>query len=81
MLKLEEAKKLSYGEVLYCKYSRNADGSPERWRVNGKVKLWKRNPNRIQIPLKHGLYDYGYLTERDLNAFSLSEEEAVEAMK
>jgi hypothetical protein len=37
------------------------------WRVNGKVKTWKRQPERFQIPVKYGLYVYGYITEKNIN--------------
>jgi len=61
-LTLTKAKELKHGDVLHHKQRENADGTPERWRVNGKVKRWKRDTNRIEVPLKRGLYDYGYLT-------------------
>lgn len=35
------------------------------WRRNGKTKTWKRNATKFQIPVKHGLYDYGYITEEN----------------
>ena len=59
---LEAAKKLTYGDILYVEDDFNSDGSKRRWRVTGKVKLWKRDPQRIKVPLKHGLYAYGELT-------------------
>lgn len=31
------------------------------WRRNGKTKRWKRQPERFRIPVKHGLYSYGYI--------------------
>ena len=74
---LEQAKQLQYRQTLYHVSNRNADGSPQRWRVNGAVKLWKRSPERIQVPIKHGLYSYDYITERDLELVCLSENEAL----
>lgn len=76
MITLEQAKKLNYRDVLYHTINRNADGTPQRWRVNGAVKTWKRSPERVQVPLKHGLYDYDYLTEDELHLVCLDEEEA-----
>ena len=73
MITLDQDKDLKHGDILYHTINKNADDTPQRWRVNGKVKLWKRSPNRIQIPLKHGLYSYDYLTENDLNLVSLDE--------
>jgi hypothetical protein len=58
VLTLEEAKELQYHDVLV-----NAEG--KRWRVNGQVQRWKRSPNRIRVPLKHGLYAYDAITDAD----------------
>jgi len=60
-MKLSEAKKLTYRQEVWHKTLKNADGTPKRFRVNGAVKTWKRDPDRIRVPLKHGLYDTGYL--------------------
>ena len=75
MITLEQAKQLRYRQTLYHAINRNSDGTPQRWRVNGMVKTWKRNPNRVQIPLKYGLYGYDYLTENDLHLVCLTESE------
>ena len=59
---LEQAKQLDYGDYIYSNRFTGADNkTPIRWRVNGGVKTWKLDPERIQIPVKHGLYDYAYL--------------------
>jgi hypothetical protein len=76
-LTLEHAKALSYGETIYHRTLRNADGTPQRFRVNGKPKVWKRSPQRVQVPLKRGLWEYDYLTEDDLQDFSEDEETAM----
>jgi len=60
-MKLSEAKKLTYRQEVWHKTLKNADGTPKRFRVNGAVKTWKRDPDRIRVPLKHGLYATGYL--------------------
>ena len=62
MITLEQAKKLQYGQVLHHV---NADKTPLRVTVKGSVKTWKRDPERIRIPLKYGLYRYGYLVNND----------------
>jgi hypothetical protein len=77
MITLEQAKGLSYGTTLYHALHRNADGSPQRWRVSGKVKTWVRSPHRVEIPVKHGLYDFDRLTESELHLICLDEEEAL----
>ena len=68
---LAQAKALQYRDILYHVSNRNADGSAQRWRVNGKVKTWKTRPNEVRVPLKHGLYSYDYLTHNDLDLVSL----------
>ena len=42
---------------------------PINWRANGKCKTWKRSPERFQLPIKHGLYSYGYITEENAHLF------------
>ena len=76
-LTLEEAKNLKHGTILYHLKNKNSDGTAQRWKVNGKVKTWKRDPSKIQVPLKYGLYRYDYLTENELNLVSLEEPEKV----
>ena len=91
---LEEAKQLKYGDMIYSNHFQNADGSPVRWRVNGQVKTWKKDPYRIQIPVKHGMYRNGYLCHGtidnrvymrsiilDLKDHELIEEKAIEAIE
>ena len=71
-LTLEEAKTLQKGQTLYHRFNRNADGTPQRWRVNGKPKTWKRRPDHVRVPLKHGLYHFDALTQADLYMLSLT---------
>jgi hypothetical protein len=73
---LDQAKNLQVGQILYHVRHRNADGSPQRWKVNGQVKTWKRSPEQVQVPLKHGMYAYGTLTESDLDLVCMTENEA-----
>ena len=73
VITLNQAKNLRSGQTIYMREERNSDGSAVRWRVTGKVKLWKRSPDRVQVPLKHGLYTHGYLDESNLHLFSLED--------
>ena len=79
MITLEQAKQLKHGQILYHVTNRNSDKTPQRWRVNGMVKTWKRNPDKVQVPLKYGLYGYDYLTENDLYLVCLTEQEALQS--
>jgi hypothetical protein len=67
----DEAKKLKHGQVVCHMTAKNADGTPQRWRVNGKVKTWKRNEWRFLVPLKRGLHEYTYLTPFNMHQFTL----------
>jgi hypothetical protein len=34
-------------------------------KINGKVRRWKRDPDRVEIPTKYGLYEYFTFTNND----------------
>jgi len=72
ILNLETAKDLKLGQVLSMNYNKNSDGSCVRWRVNGKVKTWKTRPNEFKIPVKHGMYDFGYITQHNYFYFHIN---------
>lgn len=72
-LTLEQAKELKHGQILYHTQNCNADGTAQRWRVNGKVKTWKRYATRVCVPVKNGLRRCDYLTETDLWLVSFTE--------
>ena len=80
MITLEQAKSLCHGDTLYHVINKNADGTPQRWRVSGKPKTWKTRPDEVKVPVKHGLYSNDYITHNDLRLVCLSEEDAA-AMK
>ena len=77
MIAKEDVLKLELGQTLYHISNRNADGSPQRWRVNGKVKLWKTRPDDYRVPLKYGLKTGDYLTPETTHLLCLTEEEAL----
>jgi hypothetical protein len=81
MITIEQAKALQHGdkikqthERIKCVYVDNAYHRHQAisWRVNGKVKTWKRDPNRFQVPIKHSRYVYGYLTNDNAGLFMLN---------
>ena len=73
MITLEQAKNLKPGDYIYCKNSKT--GKPMRYKVNGIPQVWKRSPERVRVPLKHGLYVYEQLTEQYLDKVFMSESE------
>lgn len=63
MITLKQAKQLKPGHSLLVD-GQYYKGTTElkRVKVTGTPKTWKRNPARIRVPLKYGLYSYGELT-------------------
>lgn len=41
----------------------------ENWRSNGKCKTWKTRPDEFRLPIKFGMYGYGYLTQDNAHEF------------
>jgi len=68
----EIAKTLQYRQVLAMNDKTNADGTCIRWRVNGAIKTWKTRPNNFRIPVKHGMYDFGFIDETNYHLFHLN---------
>jgi len=77
MITKEQASKLRCGDILYHITHRNADGTPQRWRVNGKLKTWKTRPDEFTLPIKNGLRNYDYLIEGQAHLLCLTEKEAL----
>lgn len=75
MITLEQAKTLSQGTMLYSTVSFNKRGEPHRAKVT-RVITWKTRPHQVQVNWKHGLYEYGTMTQDDLSRWALTEEEA-----
>jgi hypothetical protein len=57
----DQAKALTAGQTIYHVSLKNADGTALRARVNGAVKMLKRDPGYFQVPMKHGLNQCFYL--------------------
>ena len=62
-LTIDEAKRLRSGSHVWF-YT--AQGDAKRAKVNGKPKTWKRSPERVEVPLKYGLYEYATFDENDI---------------
>ncbi len=65
MITKEIAVNLKRGQIIHHKTVKNADGSPARYVIKGAIKTWKRAPERFQIPVKRGMYEFGYVTEEN----------------
>lgn len=44
---------------------------PLKCRRNGQTKTWKTRPNEFKIPVKYGLYEYGYIDESNCNEWTI----------
>jgi hypothetical protein len=53
-MNFNEAKALDGGHVQFI----GRQGDLRRAKVNGRVRLWKRDPMRIEVPIKYGMYEY-----------------------
>ena len=42
-------------------------GDARQAKVNGTVRIWKRDVNRIEVPIKYGMYEYATFTALDIN--------------
>jgi hypothetical protein len=61
---------LDYNSALTANYFihrslKRSSGAPLIARRNGKTKTWKRQPGKFMIPVKYGLYDCFYITDKD----------------
>ena len=70
-MNLEQAKQLRYGQHLVHKTAVNKSGRPLRVKVNGKPRTWKRQPEKIEVPVKYGLYEYAVLTQLNIHEWEL----------
>lgn len=80
MITKDVAVTLTHGTTLYSDLQRNSDGSQKRCRVMGKCKTWKRDPERFQLPVKHGLYDSFYIVNDEFaQHWHVNEQDAIDA--
>lgn len=62
-LTLEEAKTLKVGETYWAKAIK---GDVRRVKINGKAKTWKRDKDRVEVPFKYGMYEFGRFDTSDI---------------
>ena len=68
-MNIETAKGLRVGQTVYHVSKKNADGTPMRAKVLS-VKTWKRNPEKVVVSVKHGMYDYAKFNETEIHQIS-----------
>lgn len=57
-------------EYLHETYSRSKQ--LKRVRVSGKCKTWKTRPDEFKLPVKYGMYESLYITERNAADYQLT---------
>ena len=72
MLTKEQAISADHGATFHHKWEKNSDGTPVRCRKNGQCKTWKREPEKFRLPVKYGLRDCFYISERNAEEWSES---------
>jgi len=80
-MNLEQAKQLKYGQHLVHKTAVNKSGKPLRVKVNGQPKTWKRTPEKVEVPVKYGLYEYARLNEEEMVDWELEQYTGVNTTK
>ena len=55
MITKYNAERLKHGTIIHHVSKKNADGTPMRVRVNGKIQTWKTRPDEFRLPCKYGL--------------------------
>lgn len=73
MITKEIAVNSTYRREFFHKTIKNADGSPARCRVNGKCQTWITRPNEFKLPVKHGLYQCFYITEKNADDWTATQ--------
>ena len=73
MISLEQAKNLKFGDRIFITDRTNKKGDKQCWKVNGQVQTWKRSPDRVKVPIKHGLYSFDYLTEKEIDLVEIEQ--------
>ena len=69
---LDEAKKLKQDDTIYHVSKKNADGTPMRAKITS-IKIWKRSPERIEVRVKRGLYEYATFNQDELAQITTKE--------
>lgn len=72
MITKAQALAAHYRQEFYHVSIKNADGSPVRCRVNGQCKTWVTRPEEFSLPVKYGLKECFYITQRNAHDWNLT---------
>lgn len=59
----------------------NRDGTAVRCRANGKCKTWKTRPGEFQLPVKYGLKDCFYISERNAGEWVIADPTSLDDLR
>ena len=68
---VERFSRLTYRDVIEHKTLKNADKTPLRARVNGRIKTWKTRPGDFLLPMKHGLKSCFYIDHNNCGEWNV----------
>lgn len=71
----QDLQDLHIGQILHHTRATNADGSPLRCRINGRLKLWKTRPDDFRLPVKYGLKQCFYITPDNIDEWQIPAED------
>ena len=78
---LDQLKVLERGDVLHengCRITIGPRGGHTEsivcWRVSGCVRTWKRDVNRVEVPVKYGMYEHAVLDAHNCGKVHLESE-------
>ena len=78
MITKEQAMTADYFHLGNCTRTVSKRGAIRRtisnWRRNGQTKTWKTRPTEFEVPVKYGLYSFGYVKWYDAHEWHLSED-------
>jgi hypothetical protein len=61
-----EVLQLGYGD--HC-WFHTFNGDAREVKINGQVRTWKRQPDRIEVSVKYGMYEYSTIHTANLHRF------------
>lgn len=70
-MNINEAKQLKIGMLVYHTSKKNADGTPMRAKVLS-VTTWKRNPEKVLVSVRHGMFDYAKFNENEIDQLTIN---------
>lgn len=78
-MNIKQAQALKHGDILHyiggstnCVKTRKDEPIVvSRFRVTGQAQIWKRDPYKVRVPVKHGLYKHSVVTHENLDDWHL----------